>query len=134
MPIITSAVKERMLVAAIDFGTTFSGYAFSLRHEFNADPLKANANQWTVGCRSSISLKTLTCVLFSPDKKFDSFGYEAEDKYANLALDDKHHDWYYFRRFKMLLYENRVSTQENWVTKLITLNQNAIRSSTKSDC
>ena len=108
LPIINSAVKERMLVAAIDFGTTFSGYAFSLRHEFNADPLKANANQWSVGSRSSISLKTPTCVLFSPDKKFDSFGYEAEDKYTTLALDNKHHDWYYFRRFKMLLYENMV--------------------------
>ena len=109
MPIIQSAVKERMIVAAIDFGTTYSGYAFALRHEFNADPLKATANQWNVGSRSSVSLKTPTCILFSPDKKYDSFGYEAEDKYANLALDDHHHDWYYFRRFKMSLYENRVS-------------------------
>ena len=107
-PVLNNAVKERLLVAAIDFGTTYSGYAFSLRHEFNADPLKANANQWTVGSRSSISLKTPTCILFSPDKKFDSFGYEAEDKYSALALENRHHDWYYFRRFKMMLYETVV--------------------------
>lgn len=107
MPIITSAVKERMLVAAIDFGTTYSGYAFSLRHEFDNDPLKVTANQWNVGSRSSVSLKTPTCILFSPNKEFDSFGYEAEDKYANLALDNQHHEWYYFRRFKMNLYENK---------------------------
>ena len=108
MPVISNAIKERMIVAAIDFGTTYSGYAFSLRHEFTADPLKASANRWPVGSRSSVSLKTPTCILFSPDGKFDSFGYEAEDKYARLALDDNHHKWFYFRRFKMTLYENKV--------------------------
>ena len=29
-----------LLVAAIDFGTAYSGYAFSYRTEFSKDPLK----------------------------------------------------------------------------------------------
>jgi hypothetical protein len=30
----------KIMVAAIDFGTTYSGYAFSFRHEYEADKLK----------------------------------------------------------------------------------------------
>ncbi|KAJ8297603.1 hypothetical protein KUTeg_024134 [Tegillarca granosa] len=99
--------RNYFLVAAIDFGTTFSGYAFSFRHEYKKDPLKISANTWTAGSACLQSLKTSTCVLFRPNGDFHSFGFEAEDKYSNLALDDKHHDWYYFRRFKMMLYKTK---------------------------
>ena len=34
-----SRVKE-IFVAAIDFGTTYSGYAYSFKDEYNTDPLK----------------------------------------------------------------------------------------------
>lgn len=97
-----------LLVAAIDFGTTFSGYAFSLRHEYMRDPLKISTTTWTAGSRNLMSLKNSTCVLFDPTEKFHSFGYEAEEMYSNLALEDKHLDWYYFRRFKMMLYNKMV--------------------------
>lgn len=63
---------------------------------------------WNAGEGGFVSLKTSTCVLFDPTKKFNSFGYDAEEKYSNLALDDNHHDWYYFRRFKMMLYNKMV--------------------------
>ncbi|KAH3771777.1 hypothetical protein DPMN_173106 [Dreissena polymorpha] len=36
----------------------------------------------------------------------DCFGYEAEEKYANLCLDNNHGNWYYFRRFKMRLHDS----------------------------
>ncbi|WAQ99507.1 hypothetical protein MAR_023880 [Mya arenaria] len=38
-------MTERLLVAAIDFGTTYSGWAFSFRHDFEADPTKIQAKQ-----------------------------------------------------------------------------------------
>ncbi|XP_033742410.1 heat shock 70 kDa protein 12A-like isoform X1 [Pecten maximus] len=98
------ASSGRLLVAAIDFGTTYSGYAFSFRHDFDSDPLKVSASNWTAGSRALVSLKTPTTVLFDEDQKFHSFGYEAEDHYSQLAEDDNHTDWYYFRRFKMMLY------------------------------
>lgn len=97
-----------LLVAAIDFGTTFSGYAFSFLHEYKKDPLKISTMTWNPGSRGFVSLKTPTCVLFDPERNFHSFGYKAEEKYSNLAFDDKHLDWYFFRRFKMMLYNNMV--------------------------
>ena len=62
------------------------------------------------GARALMSLKTSTCVLFKPDKTFHSFGYEAEDHYGELAAEEtgEHKTWYYFRRFKMQLFDKRV--------------------------
>lgn len=99
------ASSNRLLVAAIDFGTTYSGYAFSFRHDYMMDPLKINTNTaWASGGRGMQSWKTPTTVLLKSDQSFDSFGYDAEDKYCELAENDEHHDWYYFKRFKMLLH------------------------------
>jgi len=104
-----STKKDKILVAAIDFGTTFSGYAFSFKSDYEADPMKISVNQqWTAGSRSLISLKAPTVVLLDKSKHFLAFGYDAEDKYSELALDDLHHGYYYFRRFKMLLHETKV--------------------------
>ncbi|XP_052794101.1 heat shock 70 kDa protein 12B-like [Mya arenaria] len=99
--------KSYLLCAAIDFGTTFSGYAFSSKHEFEQDPLKVCASSWMGGSRMTISLKTSSTVLFRPDKSFDSFGFEAEDRYSDLCCEENHKDWYYFRRFKMMLYNSK---------------------------
>lgn len=57
-----------------------------------------------------MSLKTSTCVLFDKKKKFHSFGFEAEDNYVNFAEEDESHkDYYFFRRFKMKLFDKMVS-------------------------
>ena len=100
---------DKLVVAAIDFGTTYSGYAFSFKHEYEKEPTKVSSNNWTAGTRGLVSLKTPTTLLLRPDKTFEAFGYEAEDRYADLALDEEHGDWYYFRRFKMMLFEKIVS-------------------------
>jgi hypothetical protein len=34
------------MVAAIDFGTTFSGWAFSFDHDYKSDPTKISCKQW----------------------------------------------------------------------------------------
>ncbi|XP_052778299.1 heat shock 70 kDa protein 12B-like [Mya arenaria] len=92
-----------LLVASIDFGTTYSGWAFSFRHEFESDPTKVSAKNWSGG--QLVSQKGPTCVLIRPDgKTLEEFGYEAENKYAELAMDECHKPWYYFRRFKMKLF------------------------------
>ncbi|XP_060571962.1 heat shock 70 kDa protein 12A-like [Ruditapes philippinarum] len=93
---------NRLLVAAIDFGTTYSGYAFSFRDKPN--DIHTNPN-WVAGSEKLMSLKCPSSVLLKPDKTFHSFGFEAENKYSDLAEDAKHHGWYLFRRFKMILYE-----------------------------
>ncbi|XP_053399692.1 heat shock 70 kDa protein 12B-like [Mercenaria mercenaria] len=96
--------KKRLFVAAIDLGTTYSGWAYSTLN----DPDKVLANQaWFAGTGTLASQKTPSCVLLSPKKEFEAFGYEAETKFAGLAEEGKHHGWYYFRRFKMTLFDDR---------------------------
>lgn len=98
-----------MLVAAIDFGTTFSGYAFSSKHDFEKDPTKASLRRWVDPISSMMYCKTSTCILFTEDQKFDKFGFEAEAKYLDLISDNNQNDWYFFTKFKMSLYEIKVN-------------------------
>lgn len=97
-----------LLVAAIDFGTTYSGYAFSTRNDFKTDPTNAFLKEWVDPTSAMISYKTSTCILFTKEKKFSHFGFEAEAKYLDLKDDKDHTDWYFFRRFKMSLYDKQV--------------------------
>ncbi|CAG2199170.1 unnamed protein product [Mytilus edulis] len=97
-----------LIVAALDFGTAYSGYAFSMRGDFKTNPLKIHVNQaWNAGGRQLLSLKTPTTLLLNPDKQFKAFGYEAENAYSNLAMDDDHFDHFLFRRFKMNLHNKK---------------------------
>lgn len=101
----------RVLVAALDFGTTYSGYAFSFKSDYDEDPSLISHNTvWEAPTQSQglVSPKTPTCLLLKPNKTFDSFGYAAEENYSDLVNNDSHHSWYYFRRFKMLLHDNMV--------------------------
>ena len=41
----TSFTDKYICVAAIDFGTTYSGYAYSFRYDFETNPLKIIVNQ-----------------------------------------------------------------------------------------
>ncbi|XP_052761126.1 heat shock 70 kDa protein 12A-like [Mya arenaria] len=98
-----------LVVASIDFGTTYSGWAYSFRHEFEENPAKVNAKTWHGG--NFVSLKGPTCVLIKPDgKTIEAFGYDAETQYADLAAENKHKEWYYFRRFKMKLFDKETLT------------------------
>ncbi|CAG2226933.1 unnamed protein product [Mytilus edulis] len=79
-----------LYVAAIDFGTTYSGYAFSSRTDFKRDPLEIHANQsWNAGSTQLASLKTPTCLLLDSDKKNLSKDLMIEDISGKslLALD-----------------------------------------------
>ncbi|XP_053390945.1 heat shock 70 kDa protein 12A-like, partial [Mercenaria mercenaria] len=96
--------RKKLLVAAIDFGTTSSGFALSLLKDYENDKTKIFNYMWKPNDQPRTH-KTPTCVLLKPDKSFHSFGFEAEEKYIELAEDDKHKDWRFFRRFKMKLYK-----------------------------
>ncbi|XP_052083292.1 heat shock 70 kDa protein 12B-like isoform X4 [Mytilus californianus] len=99
--------SDHSLVAVIDFGTTYSGYAFSTRSDYKTDPLKIHANQaWNAGGRQLLSLKTPTVLLLDKNKEFVSFGYEAENQYSDLMIEQEHEEYYYFHRFKMKLHKN----------------------------
>ena len=90
-----------MIVGAIDFGTTFSGWGYSFLHEYKSDPTKANVRHWYGG--QLVTEKTPTCALVTSNHKLEAFGYEAENKFKELVENGDHHSYYYFRRFKMEL-------------------------------
>jgi hypothetical protein len=123
-------ISESIIVGAIDFGTTFSGYAFAIRNDYKVDPMRVSGNHWQTGSQPGLSLKTPSCILFDPTQKFHSFGGDAEDKYAELAQEDEHIDWFYFKRFKMQLYDKHVSLKFppiNFLIKQIIFNLPMLR-------
>ncbi|XP_052099751.1 heat shock 70 kDa protein 12B-like isoform X9 [Mytilus californianus] len=106
---------DYLMVASIDFGTAYSGYAFSLTTDFKRDPLIIYSNQtWNAGNAQLMSLKTPTCILLDKNRNVKSFGFEAESDYSQLEEEDNENqeDYYFFHRFKMILYDNENLEQQ----------------------
>ncbi|KAH3847756.1 heat shock 70 kDa protein 12A-like [Dreissena polymorpha] len=94
--------KDFLFTAAIDFGTTFTGYAICVKQTmeicmsmFSSDALSSE--------------KAPTCVLLDKDKHFVAFGYKAEEDYQRICEDEdeRSEDYYFFERFKMALFETK---------------------------
>ena len=94
------------VVVAIDFGTSYSGFAFSFNSGKEKDAIFMNRD-WTneQGGRTS---KAPTCLLLTPDLEFHSFGYEAMENYAQLQYDQEEKDYFFFQHFKMALHSEEV--------------------------
>lgn len=108
----TSPQNNYLFVAAIDFGTSYSGYAWSSKNDYknylegkDAEPKIYTNQPWNSGGKGFFSEKTPTCLLLDADRKLVAFGYDAENKYADLSQEGKHSDYYFFQRFKMNLHE-----------------------------
>lgn len=94
--------SSRLIVTAIDIGTTHSGYAYS----FISDWACVLTNEWKG--QKMASHKVPTALLLNSDKSFNSFGYEAEETYADIATDGEDEgrsfkEYYFFHRFKKTL-------------------------------
>ncbi|XP_048456612.1 heat shock 70 kDa protein 12B-like [Rhincodon typus] len=88
------------VVVAIDFGTTASGYAFSLVQ----DPETIHMmRRWEGGDPGVANQKTPTSLLLTPDGSFHSLGYTARDHYHDLDPEEAR-DWLYFEKFKMKIH------------------------------
>ena len=92
-------------VVAIDFGTTFSGFAFAFNHKDGEKGIHMN-KEWGTD-QGYATMKAPTCLLLNPNKSFNSFGYEAQDKFAELEEEDAR-EYYYFENFKMVLHKDEV--------------------------
>lgn len=89
--------------AAIDFGTTFTGLAFTAT---GSDKVEFKL-KWP-GAPEGYETKTPTTALFDSQRNFQSFGFEAKEKFSKLD-EKKKKTWYYFERFKMQLHSEEVS-------------------------
>ena len=115
---------RRLIVAGIDFGTTFSGQAFSFEHNWK------RVHQSVHFCDRFLSSKFPSILLLKPDKFFLAFGFGARATYVDLREDstndsdssdsdsqeeagcitkEEWRNYYYFRDFKMSLLNKNVS-------------------------
>lgn len=99
--------KSYIAVVAIDFGTSYSGFAFSFNKGQEKDAIFMNKD-WTneQGSRTS---KAPTCLLLAPELTFHSFGYEAMENYAQLQSEQEEQQYFFFQHFKMALHSDTVS-------------------------
>ncbi|RWS04957.1 heat shock 70 kDa protein 12A-like protein [Dinothrombium tinctorium] len=109
---VSSHNQTHFVVVAIDFGTTYSGYAFS----FTRDPDNIHMmRKWDGGGDPEMhNHKTPTTLLLNPDAEFDSFGFAARDKFHSLKPKDAK-NWFYFEKFKMTLHRSESLTRETQI-------------------
>lgn len=89
-------------VAAIDFGTLYSGYAFSSISEFQNDPLNIHVNEiWGTG-ETMLSIKSPKCILLNNNKELQSFGYEAEYMYDDICTEGNQNESYLFTELNIV--------------------------------
>jgi len=100
----TAAVGGHLVVVAIDFGTTYSGYAFSFARDARSAATQIHMmRRWEGGDPGVVNQKTPTTILLTPAKQFHSFGFTARDFYHDLDQAEAGR-WLYFEKFKMNLH------------------------------
>lgn len=90
--------SQSVFVVAIDFGTSYSGYCFSLAS--GTDQIRQVYWGTEHGLKTP---KTPTCILFNQKQEFKYFGYDAVMKYKSLPSSQAD-SWYFFQNFKMHLH------------------------------
>jgi len=98
------SVGSHLVVVAIDFGTTYSGYAFSFANDARSVGAHIHMmRRWEGGDPGVVNQKTPTTILLTPSKQFHSFGFTARDFYHDLDQAEAN-NWMYFEKFKMNLH------------------------------
>ncbi|XP_045203853.2 heat shock 70 kDa protein 12B-like [Mercenaria mercenaria] len=101
--------ESKIFFGAIDFGTSFSGWAFAsstdLELNHQNQPPTITVKPWRSEYATHSTGKTPTCVLIKPDgKSLEAFGYDAEKKYDELVSEQNDKEYYYFKDFKTCLH------------------------------
>ena len=98
------------VVVAIDFGTTYSGYAYSLINAPDEIFLMMRAQ---LGQYGAMNHKIPTILLLNDHGGFHSFGFEAREAYHDLD-EAESRKWLYFEKFKMELHSRKVMQNLMW--------------------
>ncbi|EPY82157.1 HSPA12B-like protein [Camelus ferus] len=101
-----------LVVVAVDFGTTSSGYAYSFAKEPECIHVM---RRWEGGDPGVSNQKTPTTILLTPERKFHSFGYAARDFYHDLDPSEAK-QWLYLEKFKMKLHTTGDLTMDTDLT------------------
>ena len=92
------------MVVAIDFGTTYSGFAYGTGA--SVDDIKLN-DIWDNSFGLD-SYKTATSALINDKGELEEFGFDAEYKYSHLCANKDADTVELYKNFKMLLYDSEV--------------------------
>ena len=95
---------------AIDFGTSGSGIAVWGR---GYKDIEVYTNPKWVPGQKGVAVKCPTALLLDPDGEFEAFGLTAIENYQGkqgLRYPKKSEDYYFFNRFKMCLYDEKVQS------------------------
>ena len=92
------------VVVAIDFGTTYSGYAYSTATAPDEIFLMMRAQ---LGQYGAMNHKIPTILLLNEYGAFHSFGFEAREAYHDLD-EVESMKWLYVEKFKMELHSRKV--------------------------
>ena len=95
---------------AIDFGTSGSGIAV---HGKGYKEIMVYMNPKWVPKQIGMAVKCPTALLLDPYGKFEAFGLTAIESYQNkrgLRYPEKSEEYYFFNRFKMCLYDEKVQS------------------------
>lgn len=103
----TEKIEAEKIVAAIDFGTTYSGFAFSLPRSSDSEVILQKWDPKTAD-KLEASLKTPTSLLLNDKNDFVAFGYEAEEMYKGYVEDKRHEQYRFFKNFKMKLHPEKL--------------------------
>ena len=93
----TSDISNTLQVA-LEIGHSYSGYAYSTHADFVKDPLKILTCHWKPVETSKSCLKTPSVILFDKYEHFNSFGFEAEERFKELPPEEKRH-WHLIKKF-----------------------------------
>ena len=99
-------ISKYVAVVAIDFGTTYSGFAFSFNDRRGEAGIHMS-REWGIEV-GRFTPKAPTSILLRPNKEFDSFGYEADDKYVHFTRGEEK-EYFYLKHFKMELHKSEVT-------------------------
>ena len=96
---------QSQVIVAIDFGTTYSGYAYAFRS--SSEDIHLMRHPEGGQAVGTVSYKIPTILLLNEHGKYHSFGYEARETYHNLDAEESR-KWLYFEKFKMELHSRKV--------------------------
>ncbi|KAH3803046.1 hypothetical protein DPMN_156745, partial [Dreissena polymorpha] len=92
--------NDCIVTAAISLGVTYTNLAWTLISHSAPRVIEFFG-------RDVVRIKVPTSLLIQSDgRTLESFGYDAEEKYADFTENGTQNDWYYFERFWLDLNEN----------------------------
>ncbi|KAL4223262.1 hypothetical protein ACF0H5_016734 [Mactra antiquata] len=99
-------MMSKRYLAVVAIGIKHSSYCSSVVSFFDQDPLKIQGRTWQSFNRF-MKAETISSILFQPDCKFHSFGFEAEEKYEELKVDNEHKKWYFIKNPTKMLFDSK---------------------------